>query len=129
MKAGRRNELPQADRVGRRIGERVVCTFYDGQESQFQRHVTRFELFDDVVQIQLAAFADDFERFGAAGEQQTLLFDTRVGVQVFLKLETVSDAVPDVGVGRGLDDVGIRQPDRLSLEAVGVGADGVVIDR
>ncbi|MNK83607.1 hypothetical protein D3C87_1034270 [compost metagenome] len=110
---GGRNELPQPDCIGPGIGHRVVGAFNHWQQGQFQRHVAFFEAFDDVVNIETAAFAGVLEERGIAGEPQALLLDARVDAETFLQLKALAHAFPDVlgNLWAGL----FGQPDRLLL--------------
>ncbi|MNE22905.1 hypothetical protein D3C80_1161340 [compost metagenome] len=90
------DELPQAYRMGPRIGHGVVGALDRRQQGQLQRHVALFEAFDDVVDVQAATVAGVLEERGVAGEPQALLFDTRVDRNAVLQHKALAHAFPDV---------------------------------
>ena len=57
--AGGWNELPEPDRVRRRVGEGVIGAFDDRKQRELQRHVALFEPLDDVMDVGAAALAGD----------------------------------------------------------------------
>ena len=117
MAAGRGNELPEADRVCRGVGQWIVSTFDHRQQRQLHRHVALGQALDDVVDIRRAAFADGIDVFWVAGIPQAHTFDARVDADFILQLETIAYAFPDIGVFARLDLV--VEPLRLALQAHG----------
>ena len=92
----RGNELPQADRIAARIRHGVVGTFNHWQQRQLQGHVAFFKAFDDVMNVEAAAFAGILQKGGVAGEPQALLLDARVDADTVLQLKAPTHAFPDV---------------------------------
>ena len=75
--AGRRYELPDARRVRAGVGDGVVGAFDDGQQRDFARHATLFDLLDDVIEVAAAALDGARDVIGALGKPFFLLGDER----------------------------------------------------
>ena len=114
---GRRNELPEPDRIGMGIRHRVVGAFDGWQQGQFQRHVALFQTLYDVMNIKAAALAGVFQEGRVAGKPQALLFNAGVDVLPVLQLETLAHALPYIlrGQGAGL----LAEPERVLGNAFG----------
>ncbi len=94
-----RHELPHPRRLrhGQRL--RVVRRFDERQQREFGRHVARFELLDDVVQVLLRAFGHPLHIVGALRVPRRLHVD-EIALQVG-HLEAAADARPEIAVGGG----------------------------
>ena len=106
---------PLARGPGVRVG--LEGAFHHRQQREFQRHAARFDLLDDVVQVQAGAAEYTFEVLRIVGVEGELLVDAR-RVDVF-ELEARADAVEDVRIlfrrqpGQGM---GVVAGQRLGAE-------------
>jgi len=71
-------------------------TFNHWQQRQLQGHVAFFKAFDDVMNVEAAAFSGVLQKGRVAGEPQTLLLNARVDAQAVLQLKAPSHAFPDI---------------------------------
>ena len=90
--AGARNELPQARGVGARVGHGIERALDHRKQRDLGGHAAFFQLFDDVIEVELAAIEHALQIVGARGVVGHLLahqgpLDIRYG-------EALADALP-----------------------------------
>ena len=103
-----------------------------GQQGELERHVARFELGDDVIEIELGAAEGALEIFGIARIPVDLLRDG--GALGFIELEAGADAVEEIGVlALGQADGRRRSPLQVAPDlggwGNGVGGEGGAFHR